>query len=88
MAANTLKPVPEQFPSMKARALKRVLRRQPLRYSVRRATSGSHETLRSAGGYPTLVWAFHDGQTLPPGLVRKILTRDIGLSGEQARALL
>jgi predicted RNA binding protein YcfA (HicA-like mRNA interferase family) len=73
----------DPFPSMKARALRRVLAREPLRYE-RQRQSGSHTTLLSHAGYPPLYWAFHDGQTIPPGLVRKILTRDVGLSEEEA----
>jgi hypothetical protein len=39
-------------------------------------------------GYPKLIFSFHDGQTIPPGLVRKILMVDVGLSEEEARRLL
>jgi hypothetical protein len=38
--------------------------------------------------YPTLHLAFHDNQQLAPGLVRKILVKDIGLSVAEALALL
>jgi hypothetical protein len=41
-----------------------------------------------ASGRPTLHLAFHDGQSIPPGLVRKILVKDVGLSGDEAMALL
>lgn len=75
------------FPSMKARELRRVLGRQPLNYTRSRQT-GSHVTLASTSGYPELRFAFHDNQTLPPGLVRKILTKDVGLVEEEALALL
>jgi len=34
--------------------------------------------------YPDLHLAFHDGQEIPPGLVRKILVRDVGLSVAEA----
>ena len=80
-------PVGDRFPSMKARELRRVLARRPLDYSSDR-TAGSHETLTSAAGYPQLVFAFHDGETISPGLVRKILVKDVGLSLEEARRLL
>jgi len=72
---------------MKARDLRRVLERAPLDYAATRQ-SGSHVRLESANGYPPLVWAFHDGQTLPPGLVRKILTKDVALSDIDALGLL
>lgn len=35
-----------------------------------------------------MTFAFHDSATIPPGLVRKILTKDIGLSEEEAMDLL
>lgn len=76
------------FPSMKARELRRLLKRAPLLYDKEVPGKGSHMGLISAAGYPKLTWAFHDGQTLPPGLVRKILTKDVGLSEDDARALL
>lgn len=72
---------------MKARDLRRVLERSPLYYRRERQT-GSHKTLVSNAGYPALTWAFHDQQTIPPGLVRKILTKDVGLSDEEAIPLL
>ena len=78
-----------QFPSMKARQLRRVLERRPLEYAASSTGSGSsHVKLESANGYPELLFAFHDKQTLPGGLVRKILTKDVGLSEEEALKLL
>jgi predicted RNA binding protein YcfA (HicA-like mRNA interferase family) len=73
---------------MKAGELRRLLTREPLSYTAARQGGGSHTILRSPNGYPDLVWAFHTGQTLPPGLVRKILMRDVGLSDDEAEALL
>ena len=67
---------------MKARELRRILERAPLNYQVKRSRGGSH-TVLTASGRPTLTWSFHDGQTLAPGLVRKILKRDIGLTDEE-----
>jgi predicted RNA binding protein YcfA (HicA-like mRNA interferase family) len=49
--------------------------------------SGSHRTLR-APGRPTVVFAFHDRQTIRPRTVRDILCRQVGLEAEQARRLL
>ena len=40
-----------------------------------------------AAGRPTLRLSFHDNQELPGGLVREILTKDIGLSEEEALTL-
>ena len=76
-----------KFPSMKARELLRVLGRKPLEYSVDHQT-GSHRCLISASGYPTLNFAFHDGDTMAPGLVRKILVQQVGLSEKEAKDLL
>jgi predicted RNA binding protein YcfA (HicA-like mRNA interferase family) len=71
---------------MKARQLLALLEREPLRYRVVRQ-SGSHRLLESPR-HPPVTFAFHDGATVPGGLVRKILTKDVGLADEQARGLL
>jgi predicted RNA binding protein YcfA (HicA-like mRNA interferase family) len=73
------------FRSMKARELYGLLERA-LGYEVSRQ-AGSHRTMK-ASGRPTLHLAFHEGQSLPPGLVRKILVKDVGLSVDEAEALL
>lgn len=75
------------FPAMRWPELRRVLARKPLEYEVARQ-GGSHKTLVSRAGYPELHLAFHDHADIPPGLVRKILTRDVGLSEEEALGLL
>jgi predicted RNA binding protein YcfA (HicA-like mRNA interferase family) len=76
-----------QFPSLRWPQLRRVLSREPLLYAVERQ-SGSHITLKSDAGYPELHLAFHDRAELPPGLVRKILCRDVGLTESEALTLL
>jgi predicted RNA binding protein YcfA (HicA-like mRNA interferase family) len=68
---------------MKARQLLAVLARPPLRYSVARQV-GSHRRLKSAAGYPPLTFAWHDGATIAPGLVRKMLVQQVGLSAQEA----
>lgn len=75
------------FPSMKGRQLLKVLTGEPLGYEVVRQR-GSHRRLESKRGYPSLTFAFHNSATIPPGLVRKILTKDVGLSEQEARDLL
>lgn len=75
------------FPSLRWPQLWRVLSREPLLYVVTRQR-GSHRTLDSDAGYPKLHLAFHDSAELPPGLVRKVLVRDVGLSEEEALGLL
>ena len=74
-----------QFPSMKAAALLRILERE-LGYVVDRNTPGSHQVM-VAPGRPRLVFAYHKGQTVPPGVVRKILVKDVGLGESEALAL-
>lgn len=75
-----------QFPSMKARALERILRRPPLGYKLVRQ-KGSHRHF-VAEGLPPLTFSYHDGASIPPGVVRKILLRDVGLSEVEALILL
>jgi predicted RNA binding protein YcfA (HicA-like mRNA interferase family) len=70
------------FPSLKAKALLALLRRPPLSYEISRQ-KGSHRVL-DADGYPRLGFSFHDGVSVPPGVVKKILVKDVGLSEEQA----
>jgi hypothetical protein len=41
-----------------------------------------------APGRPPLTFAFHDSATIPSGLVRKVLVRDVGLAEDEARKLL
>lgn len=75
-----------QFPTMKAKRLLAVLEREPLNYRVLRR-SGSHRRME-APGRPPLTFAFHDRATVPSGLVRKVLVRDVGLAEDEARKLL
>ena len=75
------------FPSLKAGALLRILCREPLNYSVvSKRGKGSHRILK-ASGRQDIIFGFHDGTTIPPGIVRKILTINAGLSLEEALAL-
>lgn len=75
-----------QFPTIKAKRLLTVLEREPLNYRVSRQ-SGSHRRM-TAPGRPPLTFAFHDKATVPSGLVRKVLVRDVGLAEDEARKLL
>jgi predicted RNA binding protein YcfA (HicA-like mRNA interferase family) len=75
-----------EFPAIKSRRLLRVLMSAPLNYEeVRR--SGSHRRLKSAGR-PSLTWAYHDGRTLSPVEVRRVLIEQVGLAESEALALL
>lgn len=75
------------FPSLKAKKLLAILGRKPLEYVIARQ-KGSHRTLKSAAGYRDLLFSFHDGDTVPPGAVKKILTTDVGLTEKEALELL
>lgn len=73
------------IPSMKANELLRLLGRQPLSYQIARQ-KGSHMKLVSEGR-PSLTFAFHQSQELPPGLVRKILKDQVQLTDDEIRLL-
>jgi len=75
-----------RFPSVKARRLLAVLQREPLAYRVVRR-SGSHRRL-AAPGRPSITFSAHDGDTVPPSRVRKILVDDVGLAEDEALRLL
>lgn len=71
---------------MKAKRLLAILEREPLNYRVSRQ-SGSHRRME-APGRPPLTFAFHAKATVPSGLVRKVLVRDVGLAEDEALELL
>lgn len=64
-----------------------VLQRQPLAYRVVH-TTGSHRKLKSPNGYPDVDFVFHDRDEVPPGLVRQMLVKRVGLSEGEAKDLL
>jgi predicted RNA binding protein YcfA (HicA-like mRNA interferase family) len=68
---------------MKAKRLLAVLEREPLSYHVSRQ-SGSHRRME-APVRAALTFAFHDNATVPSGLVRRVLVRDVGLAEDEAR---
>jgi predicted RNA binding protein YcfA (HicA-like mRNA interferase family) len=74
------------FPSLKAQRMLALLMRDPLNYKITRQ-KGSHRRLE-AENYPPLTFSFHDGATVPPGLVRDYLLKRIGLTEEEALDLL
>jgi predicted RNA binding protein YcfA (HicA-like mRNA interferase family) len=63
-----------------------MLQGEPLRYRVVRQ-NGSHRRLESPR-HPTIVFAFHDNQTIRPSTVKDILCNQIGLPEKDARELL
>jgi predicted RNA binding protein YcfA (HicA-like mRNA interferase family) len=73
----------DEFPSLKARKLLAILKR--LGYTVSRQ-KGSHRQM-DADGRPRLTFAFHSAETIPAGMVRKILVDQVGLDAETARKL-
>lgn len=76
--------MPINYPSMKSSDLMSIL--DSLGYQLIRR-SGSHRRLVCQGRTP-LTFSFHDGVTIPPGLVKKILKKDVGLSDEEILAVL
>jgi predicted RNA binding protein YcfA (HicA-like mRNA interferase family) len=76
----------EQFPAVKAKRLLAILESKALGYRVVRQ-AGSHRRMETPGR-PSLTFAFHDKATIPAGLVRKILIKDVGLAEDEARKLL
>lgn len=74
------------FPSMKAKRLLAILRREPLNYEIARQR-GSHRWMKAPGRKP-FPFAFHDSRTLSPGEVRQVLVYEVGLGEDEARDLL
>lgn len=74
-----------QWPSLKARALLRLLMNE-LGYQIERQ-SGSHRRL-VADGRPSITFAFHDKSTVSPRTVGVILVQQVGLTPEEAREVL
>jgi predicted RNA binding protein YcfA (HicA-like mRNA interferase family) len=75
-----------RFPSLKAKRLLRLLQAEPLGYRIVRQ-SGSHRKLE-APGRPTIVFAFHENQTIRPSTIKDILCNQVGLAEKDARTLL
>jgi predicted RNA binding protein YcfA (HicA-like mRNA interferase family) len=71
---------------MKAQEFERILKRAPLYYNLARQ-SGSHRRFE-APDRPPFTFSYHKGATIPPGVVRKILLKDIGLSEDEAMRIL
>jgi hypothetical protein len=81
----------DRFPSMRWPQLERILTREPLNYRLerhkgRRPKGGSHKKL-VADGRPDLYMAFHDQAEIPGRTIRTILVDQVGLSEDEARAL-
>lgn len=76
----------DRWPSIKARALVRILEREPCSCELLRQ-EGSHRRYRSATGQ-TFTFSYHDSVTVTGSVVRKILVRDVGLDADVARDLL
>jgi predicted RNA binding protein YcfA (HicA-like mRNA interferase family) len=75
-----------RFPSLKAKKLLRVLQAEPLGYRTARQ-KGSHRVMQ-APNRPTLIFSFHDSQTIRPSTVKDILCTQVGLAEHEALALL
>jgi predicted RNA binding protein YcfA (HicA-like mRNA interferase family) len=75
-----------QFPSLKSKKLLRVLKAEPLEYRIVRQR-GSHRKMEAANR-PTIIFSFHDSQTIRPSTVKDILCNQVGLAEQEALALL
>lgn len=73
-----------QFPAVKQRDLLKAL--QFLGYETVRQR-GSHQKME-AEGRPSLTFAFHPGKEIGPRAVQKVLVQDVGLTQEEALAIL
>lgn len=65
---------------MTGRQLFRVLKK--IGYETVRQ-SGSHRRM-VCDGRPPLTFSYHDSQTIPPGVVKKILVSDVGMAEDEA----
>lgn len=70
---------------MRAKAVYRILTREPLNYTLSRR-AGSHRRLK-AEGRPPITWAYHDSHTLSPGELRRVLVQQVGLEEDEALRL-
>lgn len=75
-----------RFPSLRAREVVRLLERGPLYYTIKRQR-GSHKHFASEN-YPDVLFSYHDGKSLAPGELRKLLVGIVGLSEEDALRLI
>ena len=57
--------------------------RAPLNYEIVKQ-KGSHRKLVSSAGYKAFTFSWHDGETLPGGLVREVLVKRVGLEESEA----
>jgi predicted RNA binding protein YcfA (HicA-like mRNA interferase family) len=72
--------MPNQFPSLNLRGILKIL--SHLGYEEI-ACKGSHRKLAKEGK-PNITIAFHQGASIPPGVVRDILVKQAQLSMEEA----
>ncbi|HUF33262.1 MAG TPA: type II toxin-antitoxin system HicA family toxin [Acidimicrobiales bacterium] len=79
--------MPPQFPSLRGRALLKVLTCDKLGYEVVRQR-GSHRQLASSNGYPPLTFAFGDNDMIGPTMVKKVLMQSVGLTDEEVLEVL
>jgi predicted RNA binding protein YcfA (HicA-like mRNA interferase family) len=70
----------KSFKSMKAKQLESIVRKH---CKFLRQKHGSHRIYQNAAGH-TFAFAFHRGDEVGPRLVLQVLTRDVGLTREEA----
>jgi predicted RNA binding protein YcfA (HicA-like mRNA interferase family) len=71
---------------MKGSKLERLLRSSGLQYVVV-SQRGSHRKMESPH-HPPILFSYHDGADVPPNAVKKVLTKDVKLTDEEAQRLL
>ena len=76
----TMGRVANSFPSLKGRQMLRIL--NEIGYLTDR-TKGSHRRM-VCDGRPPLTFSYHASQTIPPGVVKKTLVSDVGMSEDEA----
>jgi len=72
------------FPSKGAGQMLRILKK--IGYRVSRQ-EGSHRVM-TCPQRPDILFSYHGNVTVPPGVVRKILVKDVGLTEQDALKLL
>jgi len=71
---------------MKGSALERLLKSSELGYEVK-SQRGSHRKMESPH-HPPILFSYHDGAEISPNAVKKVLTKDVKLSDEDAQRIL
>jgi len=69
---------------MKSQRMLALLQRPPLNYQPKKGRGKGPHILLTAINRPLIIFAYHVGDTIPPHVVREILTKQAGLDIEEA----